>query len=194
MIFLSRPRLHAAGDVNSVGANDANCGSYVFDVETACQNDTAANRGPARHVPIGSAACTTILACMRGVKQKGIRLGVFIESGQGKIRLDAESFEDRETAGQLRNIFRGFVAVQLRGMQLQRLAESGGLYRRRVDEYPHCFELFRKVRANLCGFGFGDMTWAFRVKIETKEIGTRIDGGEGVGRIGDAADFDADHG
>ncbi len=38
------------------------------------------------------------------------------------------------------------------------------------------------------------MTGAFRVEIETEEIGAGIDGGEGVGSVRDAADFDADHG
>src|SRR5260370_10458381 len=52
VIFLSGLRFHAAGNVNSVGAHNAHRRSYVFDVEAACQNDTAANRGPAPNLPL----------------------------------------------------------------------------------------------------------------------------------------------
>src|SRR5260370_4574434 len=62
VIFLSGLRFHAAGNVNSVGAHNAHRRSYVFDVEAACQNDTAAKPGAARNVPIRGVARTTIFA------------------------------------------------------------------------------------------------------------------------------------
>src|SRR5260370_34983102 len=84
--------------------------------------------------------------------------------------------------------------MKLGRIEVQRLAQCSDVSRRCVDENSHGFDLFRKLPANLCGFGFGDMTGTFRVEIETKEIGAAIDGSESVGRIGDTANFNADRG
>src|SRR5258708_28941051 len=134
VIFFPRFRFYAAGDVNSVGAYNSHCRSYVFDVQAACQYDTATYSGAPGNIPIRGAARTSILACVRVVKQKGKSLGVFIERLQAQIRLDAEGFEDREAAGQFSNGFRGLVAMKLGGIELQWLAQCGNFIRPRLDE------------------------------------------------------------
>src|SRR5712692_1464246 len=84
--------------------------------------------------------------------------------------------------------------MKLGGIELQCLAKRSDVSRRGVNEDTHSFHFLRKLRANFCSLRFADPAGAFRVEIETEEIGAGVDGGESVGGVGDAADFDADHG
>ena len=146
------------------------------------------------HIPIRRAASTTILACVRSVKQKRERLRVFIERLQPEIGLDTKSLPDRNVAGNFHNGLRRFVPVKLRCIELQQVADCRDVLRRCVDENSHRFDFLRKLRANFCGFAFGNVARALHVKIEAQKICTSINGGESVGPICDPANFDADHG
>jgi len=118
MIFFPGLRFYTAGDVNSVRTNDADGRSHVFDLQAASENNTVILCGAPGDVPIRGAARTTILAGIGSVKQESKNVTIFVEGLQGKIRLDAKSFDDWDAASELGDGFGGFVAVKLRRVEL----------------------------------------------------------------------------
>src|SRR5437762_7070328 len=71
VILFAGAGFHSAGNINPIRTHDSNRRRYVFHLQAARQNNTAARRSAASNVPIGGAARTTILVGVRGVKQKG---------------------------------------------------------------------------------------------------------------------------
>src|SRR5207245_4710635 len=62
-----------------------------------------------------------------------------------------------------------------------------------LNKTAYGFELFRQLPTNFGSVGYVDVTQALVKEIETEKIGAGVDGGKGVGSIGDTANFNADH-
>src|SRR5215472_4937318 len=163
VIFPAWAGLHAARDVDSVGTHDANCRAHILDFQPARQNNTVSQRRAASHVPVRGMPCTTILAGLRGVKQKGESLGVLVKACKGKFGLDAEGFDDGHKGGDFCNGLRWLVAVELDRIQLERSSKRNHVRRQRIDENAYGFHSFWQVSPDLGGFLFRNTSRAFFV-------------------------------
>src|ERR1700730_15666152 len=193
MIFFAGLHLQTAGNVNAIRTNGANRFRDIFNLEAAGQNNTVRGGSTARQLPIGGLTGATILAGASAVEQEGKDARVAIKSSKGEAGVDAKRFYDRERTGYTRSDVGSFVTMKLRGVDSNESAEridGGGLG---VDEDTEGFDFRGKLGANLRGISGDDAAEAFFVEIEAESVGPSIGGGLGVGKIGDAANFYANH-
>lgn len=193
-IFFARSSFHAAGYVDSVGANDANGFGYVFRSESAGENDALGLRGGACQVPVAGGAAATVLAGSGGIEQEGRSATKAGEIWPCSSLPQAQGLDDGQAAGDGVDDLRRFIAVELGGGKAQGFAKSNDRGVRPIDEDADGSDKGRKP-AKYFRRGEGrDATGAGLIEIQADGVGTKIGAEFGVFPFGDATDFEADHG
>ena len=182
-IFAAGAGFDAAGDIDSVGADDADGFADIFGRETAGEDDAIGLRGNAGEVPVGGGACAAEVSGLRGVDQKSGSGTKFRICGRGSSLPQAQSLDDRHLLGNGVDDVRGFVAMELRNGNVQRLTErhdrlrfpihkntdGGDKWRQAADQAP------RRRRAKAAR--------ALRVEIQADGVGAEFGGEFGVFRV-----------
>lgn len=133
-ILFPRAGFYAAGDVDGVGADDADGFGYVFRSESAGEDDALGLRGGAGEMPVAGGAAATILAGSGGIEEEGgsaTKAGKFRRGGSLP---QAQGFDDGQSAGDGVDDLRSFIAVELRCGEAQGFTESDDGDLRPVNE------------------------------------------------------------
>jgi hypothetical protein len=83
--------------------------------------------------------------------------------------------------------------MKLRSIEANECSKGVDIRGLGIYEDSHGFDFLGKLGADLRGIGGHNAAEALFVKIKAEGIGAGVGGGFSVGKIGDAADFDADH-
>ena len=193
-IFAAGARFDAAGDVHAVGADDADRFAYIFGREATGEDDAMRLGDGAGEMPIGGGAGAAELAGLRGVNQKGCGGSKFCVRGWRSSLPHAQRLDDWHLRGHLIHDARGFIAVKLRRGKVKRAAKRDGRRRFPVNEDADGGDERRKAIDEFGGGSRGDRARTLRIEIQADGVGAELDGELGVFELGDAADFDADHG
>jgi len=84
--------------------------------------------------------------------------------------------------------------MKLRRVEAHKRAKGVDVRGLSVYEDTHGFDFLGELGTDLCGIGRDYAPEASFIKVEAEGIGAGVRSGFGVGKIGDAADFDANHG
>ncbi len=185
--------LDAAGDIDSVRAYDANRFGDIFGREAAGKDDPVGLRDETGEVPVRKSASAAKLPGLRGVDEQARSGTVLRVSRRGGSLPDAQRLQNLDVFGDLVNSFRRFVAMKLRGVEMQGAAKRDNGSRFPVDEDSNNGHERRHAIANVGGSGWSDRARALLVEVEADGVGAEFDGESGIFELGDSTDFDADH-
>jgi len=193
-IFFAGAEFDATGHIDGVGADDADGFGDVFGSESAGEDDALGLRSGAREVPVAGCAAAAVVAGESGVQQKGGGAAKAGKIRRGTSLPQAQGLDDRQTAGDAIDNLLRFVAVELRGGKTEGFAKRYDRRLRPVDKDADGGDERRKSADQFGGCERRDAARAGVVKIQADGVSTEVGGEFGVFQLGDATDFDADHG